>query len=67
MDPLLARLQTLVEEAYKNAVFNGYNMDLLTDLEVAEDMQSYDAEIEKYFISDVVHCVEQYRKSNETV
>lgn len=65
MDKTLENLYELVIEAYQNAVQNGHNLDEWTAEEVAEDMCSYDADIEKYFIADVVYCVEKLREKRD--
>lgn len=50
-----------VSEAYENAIFNGYNLELLTAEEVALDMCQYDAVIEGYDVETVKECVIRYR------
>ena len=59
------KLYSLVSEAYQNATFNGYNLELMTDEELAEDMRSYDAEIEQYPRQAVLLCIKQYRHINK--
>ena len=56
------KLFDLVSEAYENAIFNGYNMKLLTDEEVAEDMWNYDADIAEFPLEDVIKAVKEFRK-----
>lgn len=65
MDKTLETLYSLVTEAYHNALLNGYKLDEWTAEAVAEDMSSYDADIEKYFIADVVYCVEKLREKRD--
>lgn len=63
MDKVLEDLYELVAEAYRNALMNGDNLNEWTAEAVAEDMCSYDADIENYFIADVVWCVEKFRET----
>ena len=65
MDKNLENLYELVADAYQNALLNGYKLDEWTAEAVAEDMCSHDADIEKYFIADVVYCVEKLRKKRD--
>jgi hypothetical protein len=65
IDKNLETLYSFVVEAYQNAIENGYDLDTWTAQEVAEDMCTYDSEVENYFIEDVVYCVEHYRKETK--
>ena len=58
-------LYNLVKEAYENATFNGYNLELMTDEQLALDMLEYDADIENYPYEEVLACIAQFREENE--
>lgn len=60
-------LHELVKEAYENATFNGYDMGLMTEEEVAIDMMTYDAEISDYEFDEVYEAVRLYRSNNAGV
>lgn len=55
--------EQLVEEALVNAISNGYRNDLvvMTDNELAHDLQRFDSDLGQEAFADVLNYVKQYR------
>lgn len=51
-----------VNEAYKNALANGYNLDLETPEAVAVDMATCESELENEPLQAIKECVIQVQK-----
>lgn len=54
-------LSLLVASAFKNAKENGEDFVAMTDEEIANDMMTYDADIEEYNFDEVLYFVKLQR------
>lgn len=54
-------LAVIVSEAYKNAVQNGYDLDSMTADEIADDMITFDSDLEGNDFISVVRMIKKLR------
>lgn len=55
-------LRELVKEALENAADNGFTFEGMSDVEVAEDMIEFNAELEDYSVEDLLPHIQELRQ-----